>query len=497
MEWAYLDSALSEARNLWKAGRFEEASALLSNCASPAALIERARIAFFVHSDAESARDLLLPIDSQSHANEGLIAIAFRDLIASSCGSSSPSVQLSDFTDAGEEAISEASLLTATAAYARADYDSANHWLQSHTPQRLPQLARHLLIRGFVCGAKDQNFALQASLTEKALTLLLTEAPDESYLIASAAETLSYILRDIPSASGFASLARVNLNDLNTPGLIRSQFQILRALAWSLALEADYLAAATMIMRAAQTTSNPVLRMYSNLDLAIVCVFGGQPIMARAAFDLAHEVACKLDWASISKDHAEILPLAAHVAAEVGALPEAEYYSALAIDRSNSLAKHFNLSHGSRLRALVCEAAALASATRDPHRACLYAEEAYSITSRIGYEWRAGRMALLLHQLTRKGQWRDRAIGHLSCYPKSPFHRMLSVGTTQRTLTNQQQRILDLLRLGYSTQRIADELKRSPDTVRIHLGRLHRFFGVKNRHELLARLAQEITQAAG
>jgi hypothetical protein len=40
--------------------------------------------------------------------------------------------------------------------------------------------------------------------------------------------------------------------------------------------------------------------------------------------------------------------------------------------------------------------------------------EAYDVFSKIGYEWRAGRMALFLHQVTRKAIWRERAIEHLS-----------------------------------------------------------------------------------
>ena len=93
--------------------------------------------------------------------------------------------------------------------------------------------------------------------------------------------------------------------------------------------------------------------------------------------------------------------------------------------------------------------------------------------------------------------WRDRAISHLSAYPNSPFHRMLSYGTTKRTLTPQQQRILALIERGLSTQAIADELGRSPDTIRVHIGRIHRQFGVKNRHELLAMLSREHQRAAG
>jgi DNA-binding NarL/FixJ family response regulator len=80
-------------------------------------------------------------------------------------------------------------------------------------------------------------------------------------------------------------------------------------------------------------------------------------------------------------------------------------------------------------------------------------------------------------------------------YPQSPFHRMLSLGTTRRTLTAQQQRILQLLRRGCDTRQIASELNRSPDTIRVHLGRIHSFFGVKNRHELLARLSAEVTDS--
>ena len=492
MERATSLSNLEQVRLAWRDARFDDAARLLAGAADCESLLERARLAFFVDQDAAAADALLASaISASGSSGAHIVANALRHLVGSAIGVHRPPIDVSDFSGVSPESISESIYFLAMAAYTRDDFVAARGYLQWHSPSSTQMRVKYMLLEGFLAAAEREDFGFQASVTSLALNLILDKEPNEHYLIASCAETLSYLLRDIPHVEGLDALRRVELTAFESKGLLKSRFQITRTLGWRYAINGDYVPALRLAMEACRYVVPETLALYANLDYAMICIFSGQIIAARSSYEIARAKGKGVLWGSLAAFHAEILPLAAQVATEIGEDADALEYCRLAESHQSQIKSHYNLAHGARPKASLSEARAITFAASDPALASENAAEAYAIFSRIGYEWRAGRMALLLHQLTRKASWKNCATNHLAAYPASPFHRMLSVGTTQRTLTMQEQRILDLLQRGYGTQRIADELGRSPDTIRIHLGRLHRFFGVKNRHELLAKLAHE------
>jgi len=58
-------------------------------------------------------------------------------------------------------------------------------------------------------------------------------------------------------------------------------------------------------------------------------------------------------------------------------------------------------------------------------------------------------------------------------------------------LMPRQQEILSLLRTGISIDKIAARLRTSRNTVRVHITKIHRALGVRNRAELLAAASKD------
>lgn len=464
---------------------------MLAQRTDPEALVERSRYAFFQENAPDKALRLA---DSALRANctseQQLLAQSLRLVFSAALGAESDVVDPALFASCSTNCVSEAIYFIALASYMRGDYSTATVWIRSHAPSNPSFAARFLFIDGLVVAAERADYRTQASALVRAITLLLAEAPDEIHLLQSCAETLAYLVRDIPAMDGLTCITSV----INSP--VYSEFseatlQCRRALAWNCAINGSYHAAFGHLHAIEGVVPRGLHRAYVLLDRAAVSIFCGERIGAYSCFEAARGELSDIGWESIGRGHIGILPLAGQVAAELGDVHSASKFCELAERHKGDLVKHTTLAHGSRMTAMLAEARALTYAGTDSASSTSNAAAAYTTYMSIGYEWRAARMALLLHQLTRKETWRTCALGHLKHYPQSPLHRLLSTNTSARTLTAQQQRVLDLVRKGYSTNRIATELNRSPDTVRIHLGRLHRHFGVKNRQQLLARVASD------
>lgn len=135
---------------------------------------------------------------------------------------------------------------------------------------------------------------------------------------------------------------------------------------------------------------------------------------------------------------------------------------------------------------MVDEATALAYADSNRKFSVECATRAYESYERMGFAWRAARMAILLLQTTQAPKWREAAENNLQWYPQSPFHRLLE---RPRTLTKREEDVLRLLRLGYDDYQIAESLGIAYKTVRIHVGRIFRWYGVRSRSALMAKAA--------
>lgn len=486
---ALYTAAQGQLHALLRGGHFRKARQLLGNRRDASSLIERARLAFLLDNDLNAADVLATQARDAVDATNGqrLLARLFRACFAACRGSSlGIALDVKELSAIEPSMLSEVVYYAAHAAYFAHDLATAESWLTFHRPQEPEWQARYLVVRGLIAAGRE-DFAKQMDLTTQALDALEAGAPDASYLIANAGHLLAVLCREVPpTPTTVGRLEQLLENIGNDDGYTGSRFHIVRSLAWSRALAGRYTSAMRFALHAMQEAANDIQRLYACLDHALIAVFAGEQrsSSALAAYEMARELVTAIDWPSIVTDDLAALPLAAQVAAEFGVLEDAKRFCAIALASKGHVTSRLALPHDSRYEALLNEATALAYADEDRKRAIEAAANAYETYKRIGFDWRAARMAILLYQMTRAEAWKARAVRSLGSYPQGPFHRLLE---RPRALTKRQEDVLRLVRLGFDDYRIAEELGISYKTVRIHLDRLFKCYGVKNRSALMAK----------
>lgn len=455
------------------------------------ALIERARLAFFLDDDLISTKSLASAAYNQQGATSGQRALA--DLIlkcaAASSGQSVDSIaDIRCLASIKASMISEVIYYAAYVAYFTGDMKAAEYWIGLHTPEEPEWSARYLVFQGLVAAARE-DFIAQATFTAQALELLDAKTPDATYLISNAARMLAILSRDVACVNAVDRLRALLKRIGDDDGFTGSRFHVVRSLAWSHVLAGDYVEAMQFVHEALRDARGQIQHLYACLDHAAISVFANEQSSAagKAAYESARRLVNLVHWESIVTDDLAALPLAAQVAAEFGASEDAMLYCDLAERGKGRIASRLTMAHDGRYDALVSEATALAYAGHDRRKSVEAAANAFETYKRIGFEWRAARMAILLYQTTHIDKWKARACSHLRAYPDAPFQRLLE---RPRGLTKRQEDVLRLVRLGYDDGRIASELGISYKTVRIHLGRLFRWYEVRSRSALMAKAAQ-------
>ena len=486
-----VDSSLSQSLDsALRAGHFEAARTLLAGQNEPRAVLERARLAFFLDNDLDTCEELSRRVLSTNDASneQCLLARVFLGCVRASRGESiGPVLDAGDLRAIDPPALSEIIYYSAYASYFAREFERAQSTLEFHWPEQAEWQARYLVMRGLLFAARER-FSDQARLTAEALDLLLRKAPDHAYLIANAARLLAVLVRDVPCVDGLERLERVYRVLGDDDGFTGSRFHVARSLGWARALRGEYRQAMGLVMRAMTDASSQIQRLYAHLDHVSIAVFAHEQASAaaHASFEIAHEIVASIDWANVVTDDLAALPLAAQAFAEMGAVEEARTYCNIARSRQGAIVRRLAMAHDGRYAAMVDEASALAYADADRKFALECATRAYHAYDRMGFAWRAARMAILLLQTTHASKWRESAEMQLQAYPESPFHRLLE---RPRTLTKREEDVLRLLRLGYDDYQIAESLGIAYKTVRIHVGRVFRWYGVRSRSALMAKAA--------
>lgn len=483
------DNVTSEdLRSLLRGGQFKRAREILATREDACALIERARLAFFLDNDHDETLRLAEQVQSAHDASAGqrlLGRILDRLVAAAQEEPIGAVIDAQDLASVEQSMVAEVVYFAAYAAYVAHDLATAEAWLHFHKTDSPEWQARYLVLGGTIAAA-NERLLTQAELTSEALDILESRAPDHIVLIANAARHLAVLARDVPRVDAIDRLERILKRIGDDDGFTGSRFHVVRSLGWSHAVRGDYETAMRFVLRSTFEATNDIERLYAHLDHAATAVFAHEQAgsAARAAFAIARDLMNSIPWNTVVTDDLVALPLAAQVAAEFGAAAEAKRYCELAAQMRGHIIARLPLAHDGRYEAFLNEAVSLAYADADRRRAMAAAADAYETYKHIGFAWRAARMAILLYQLTRNPKWKARALAHLEAYPKSPFHRLLE---RPRALTKRQEDVLELVRLGFDDDRIAYELGISYKTVRIHVGRLFHWYGVKNRSALMAK----------
>ena len=490
MEWVTNQRASvpRHVYELMRRGQFAEARVVLEGITGTRSLLERARIAFFLDSDFEECDRLIgMALEQDTTPAERSLGHAIASCVAASVSGTCEQFDYATLAKAEPEELEEITYFIAFSRYLCRDTEGAKRWIQFSASRDAGKRARRMLLLGFVHAAEDR-FDLQARICQEALALLESEAPMETYTIANVARSLALLVRDVPCTSGAERLEA--LYQTLPEDTSHTRFHIGRGLGWAKALGGDPQTAMQHFVRCATQTSDLMERAYVYLDYVNAAIFAKERFVksTSAVFCLANEILSMFDWASVTSDDIAILPLAAQAAAQVGFTDIARRYCDLATQRQPHVASRYGLAHGNRLQSFLDESAAITYFDVDKKRSLRHAGPAHDAFASMGFSWRAGRMALLIYGVTRSTQWKSQAETHLAHYPNHPFQAQLNAVST-RKLTAQQQNVLDLVLRGLNTNEIAATLSLSPNTVRVHLGLVYRHHGVRDRYELLAKLA--------
>lgn len=353
--------------------------------------------------------------------------------------------------------------------------------------------ARFLSLRGWLFAAREQ-YLEQATTLTAAVELLLAAPQTDVGVLAWLVHALAALVRDINLPRAISVIADLEKRVAWTDSLRNAHFETLRALAWALALQGDYISAIRKLHRASDVAGGGVQRMISRLDEVVVAELSQQHVLAAALLQDTTEHIATEPWSSGRFEEAAALVYAAEVLA-----PSNAAYAASLLHKAHELRKQMSrnagYAHDRRLDAMTDFADALVREAQGDRRVARHrAERAYEVFEACGYTWRAARCALLLHVITKRPEWLERSRELIAVYPRSFIAQEVDRRTEGTNpfdrLSARQRDVLHLLRSGKSTDEIGAALQISPNTVRIHLKRIYGTFGVKNRTALLAAAAR-------
>jgi DNA-binding CsgD family transcriptional regulator len=370
------------------------------------------------------------------------------------------------------------SYFAALAAYLRREYTRATWWLLRSPSPTPPLHARRLLLEADLAAAHDET-AHCSSLLLAALDLLVRGVPAESRLVRRAADGLSMLSSDVAlNADAIQSLISLP----SQPTCATLSPAIRRIAGWTHVLQGQAQAALNAFVQEELLATAPLDRLSACLDRAELAIFT----------DLREHGACSptialiegyLSLVPCDDDSIPTLVQAAGVLAELGSLESSLACCNIVRHAIQGLSARSMLAHGTLLEALVAEAYALAYRHREGHEVAEWAGKAYALLKRLGFDWRAARIATVLYEVHHVRRWQERALAHLAHYPDSAFPRLLLFGA----LTPREREILVLMCDGHNVSAISDRLDLGESTVRTHVRSIYRKFGARNYAQLLSK----------
>lgn len=397
---------------------------------------------------------------------------------------------------ASTPARSEAALNLALVHWMRDDPASCEQSLSMADGSAEPNHAATALAIRALLASSRRAYDEQAKFLKDSLTNSLRAPLPDVGFIANSLHALAALCREIyvPDAVTLVTNAAKTLPWTGEVAL--NHFQTLRCLAWSYALQGEYITAIRFLNKAQALTNDRHRRMLALLDRAWIGDISGERHTAGAALSDADEIIRGADWYAAAGEESAALLVAAELFASRNTRRAREILALFADVRGN-ISASYSFAHDDRLRALYDYATALVlfadSAVSSSRR---HAKAAYETFSVIGYRWRAARCALLLYRGGAGSSWLDKARKTVKPYPRSFVAEDLRICVKTEAevavgveMTPRRQQIVKMLCDGLSVEKIAQELKSRPNTVRVHIQRLHRDLGVHNRIELVRKIA--------
>jgi DNA-binding CsgD family transcriptional regulator len=273
-----------------------------------------------------------------------------------------------------------------------------------------------------------------------------------------------------------------------------NRFQTLKALGWAKALLGDSLSAFRYLKNGAEQAPGkaPAWRVMAYCDRAYLARSLRQDLWARHELAEAEEIAEHIDWKPLPGEETVALLLLAELFAPVDAA-KASVYLARFKEMGAFKSPLSLLRDDPRRQALVdYSTAVVESGLGNAARALKLLDSAYKIYARMGYEWRAGRCALVQYRIKPNPNYLASARDKLRHYGASwlgeEFRKMS--GSDAVSLAPMPLQVFRLLCDGRSTEEIARAINRSEFTVRNHIKALLKTFKVGSRSALVAEAAR-------
>ncbi len=347
------------------------------------------------------------------------------------------------------------------------------------------------MLRGLILSSKGNIPAQGAILLE---TLPALRAPGVSMLDRGLiASQLASLACELPSPA-LRDAARAEASAVAwTPDIAEYHFDTLRELAWCDALQGDHFNAFRRLKAAAAIAPTAAWRTLSLCDRAYLADAFGERRWAAQELRDAAELAATVDWHATRGEERFALSLLAELYSPRD--PSlALTYVARYQDTAGGVARILSSHDDRRVDAMEdYSAGVVRRALGETAEAVRLIRRAWDVYDTIGYDWRAGRAALVLADLTGMETWRAKAALKLR-----PYGRSWLVKSPRATsddppelarLTGAQRTVLDLIVQGKSTSEIAGDLGRSEFTIRNHIKAVFKAVGVNTRAALVARVA--------
>jgi DNA-binding CsgD family transcriptional regulator len=409
------------------------------------------------------------------------------------------------FTSAAAESVNNSSLRLAllyeraAAAWIARDLHEAESRLDEFSALNPPLGELFLeaqVLRGMIAASRG-NLAEQGAIMLEALARLHTLEKPPVIHWAVVASQIAYLAREMPSRA---------LRDAATAELVRLpwtidlseyRFTMTRAIGWRHALDGDYFNAFRRLKEAQAHAPSDAWLVMALCDRAYLASVLGERHWSEQELRDAHELAASISWSALDREERFALCVLAELFAPRDSALALSYFA-----RYRALGNHFDrtLASSEDRRVEAMEAfsfGVVKDALGEKGEAIRLLRRAWTIYDGIGYDWRAGRVAKLLAEITADDAWKARSALKLRDYENSWLCTAdISVaGLPQKahSLTPARRAVYELLLQGLTTAQIATEQGRSEFTVRNHVKAIFKAFGVKSRPALLAQAARQQT----
>jgi DNA-binding CsgD family transcriptional regulator len=321
------------------------------------------------------------------------------------------------------------------------------------------------------------------------LRLIDPSKPDFAEHRACATETLAMRARELYLPDVVPEVER-HLDGVPwPPALCINRFQATKALGWAKALQGDYFNAFRHLKESARLAPTDAWRTMAHCDRAYLASSLGEQRWARQELHEAEELAARVVWETCREQEPVALLLMAELFAPIDAARASAYMATFRKVGDGSAARH--LMTDDRMRALAEFSSGIVDhALGNRKLAATRLQNALQVYQTIGYDWRAGRCALRLFDVTRRPEFVATAQEHLrhymSCWLGDELRARLGPARSGPDLPPMQARIFKLMCEGRSNEEMAGIVRRSKATVANHAKAVLKAFGVSTRPSLIA-----------